>query len=1227
MTKKGKIFLALFAFIAFFAQKSQAQMETIRGYIFVSDSVAGFDEIAASARAMANASYGDEYKVFMYHAKRNYIKQKYNLKTPAPLQPVVTLFNNPLVSKTAALAAACDNEDFELATAQISAPSAVQGWLCQSGSNSGAGCGPLTINNNLNYTVYVGQGIDPVSGLLVQSYFDGATNATPSGNAFMRLNDASAGSKFARVTKTFIVTPSNALFQYAYFPVIEDGSHDCCSQSGFDIKLTVTNTVTNASTLLACPNISVAVPSAACVFTLPANAPVFTSTVLTAGPNAGSWLFHNWAESAIDLTAYINSQISIQITVKDCDQGGHASYCYFDAKCSPMTVTGNDIPFPAGTPSINLPTCGLLGATICAPDGMGPYSWAGQGVIAPYNAPLLTNQCYSTGINADFTLTMNPPGSCNPIERVITVTITPAPYLVASVVQPVCGSPTAQVSYSALGSASVNPVISFSPVPTSTAQTASNIGTAIFPAGTGVVTVQALDPLGCRATATVNINSSPPNVTVAIQNVNGSNSITCITPTIELAAISGYTYGSLTYYWSSSSFTNANQSIFVTSPSTMISVLATDPVTGCFATATIAIGLNQTAPSSSVGPTNQSIICGPGVVATATGTALSPTINVTHSWYVPNLDVPVQGGGQYSIFNPPVGTSTYVLTDNVNGCSTTRTLQVVSSAGAYPSFALTSVRNFTMGCATRSLTMFEIDSPDTSPSGGAMSFTVLPPGFSAPNYTYGIALGYTFSVPGNYTVIVRDNNNQCETRITLPLIQNTFAPSADVVAIPRILTCFTPTVRLEGSSTATPVAFSWAYNNNGNPNTVLNSSIMAQTNGSTAITATVVNNFSLTVTNTINECKTTTIVPIYQNIRPPRAVINGAGAIDCLNNQLQTLANGSTKDAAPGFFSPLGTAAVKWYGPSPQIEADTVAFYVARTVGTYTMFVMDRNNGCVTFTTATVADNRIYPVLLTQTTTALDCGAAGVGLSVTAVGLKAADVTASWVMPFPTPNVKGANTLTLTTDGVGEYVLSAVTNSNGCGSRIRVQVTNGSLTANFNPDQETGFAPLTVVFNNNSTSTSSVTGTSSITTVWSFGNGTTRTTTTNISTSAVYTQPGTYTVTTFSRKGACLDTVKKVIFVDIPSKLVIPNVFTPNGDNSNDVFFIKAANLSEISAIIYDRWGNKVYELTTDKGNIAWDGKNMTGKDAPDGTYFYIITAKGKDGQDYDSKGNVSLYR
>jgi hypothetical protein len=255
----------------------------------------------------------------------------------------------------------------------------------------------------------------------------------------------------SKLSKSFIVTPTNALFQYAYLPVIEDGSHACCGQAGFSIRLTVTNTVSGFVTVLTCPQISVSVPGAGCPFTPPPGSPVFLTTA------NGGFKYHNWAASAIDLTPYINNTtlgnlITLDVIVRDCDAGGHTGYAYFDARCAAMTVLGNNNPFPAGSTSFTLPTCGATSATICAPDGLGPYSWAGPGVTAPYNTPLMSNQCFTVGVSADFTLTMNPPGSCAPINRLMTVTITPAPLILSSITQAVCGTTAAVVGYTAAGS-------------------------------------------------------------------------------------------------------------------------------------------------------------------------------------------------------------------------------------------------------------------------------------------------------------------------------------------------------------------------------------------------------------------------------------------------------------------------------------------------------------------------------------------------------------------------------------------------------------------------------------------------------------------------------------------------------------------------------------------------------------------------------------------------------
>ncbi len=71
--------------------------------------------------------------------------------------------------------------------------------------------------------------------------------------------------------------------------------------------------------------------------------------------------------------------------------------------------------------------------------------------------------------------------------------------------------------------------------------------------------------------------------------------------------------------------------------------------------------------------------------------------------------------------------------------------------------------------------------------------------------------------------------------------------------------------------------------------------------------------------------------------------------------------------------------------------------------------------------------------------------------------------------------------------------------------------------------------------------------------------------------------------------------------------MLIPNVFTPNGDNVNDLFNIKFNCLKEITLTILNRWGQKLYEQTgvTD---IKWDG-NCNGNKVSSGTYFYSISA------------------
>jgi gliding motility-associated-like protein len=90
----------------------------------------------------------------------------------------------------------------------------------------------------------------------------------------------------------------------------------------------------------------------------------------------------------------------------------------------------------------------------------------------------------------------------------------------------------------------------------------------------------------------------------------------------------------------------------------------------------------------------------------------------------------------------------------------------------------------------------------------------------------------------------------------------------------------------------------------------------------------------------------------------------------------------------------------------------------------------------------------------------------------------------------------------------------------------------------------------------------------------------------------------------------------KTSFAQAPASepvIEIPNVFSPNGDGVNDVFKVSTANVTDIQAYIYDRWGNIVYYFWGVNG--FWDGRTWpAGEVCSAGTYYYIIKASPSDG-------------
>lgn len=69
--------------------------------------------------------------------------------------------------------------------------------------------------------------------------------------------------------------------------------------------------------------------------------------------------------------------------------------------------------------------------------------------------------------------------------------------------------------------------------------------------------------------------------------------------------------------------------------------------------------------------------------------------------------------------------------------------------------------------------------------------------------------------------------------------------------------------------------------------------------------------------------------------------------------------------------------------------------------------------------------------------------------------------------------------------------------------------------------------------------------------------------------------------------------------------LFVPEGFSPNGDMVNDKFVIKNTRGLTIDLKVFNRYGAVVY--TSDDYQNDWDGRNTTGQNLPDGTYFYVV--------------------
>jgi len=86
----------------------------------------------------------------------------------------------------------------------------------------------------------------------------------------------------------------------------------------------------------------------------------------------------------------------------------------------------------------------------------------------------------------------------------------------------------------------------------------------------------------------------------------------------------------------------------------------------------------------------------------------------------------------------------------------------------------------------------------------------------------------------------------------------------------------------------------------------------------------------------------------------------------------------------------------------------------------------------------------------------------------------------------------------------------------------------------------------------------------------------------------------------------------------------LPNVFSPNGDGNNDVFYVRGTGIETITLRIFNRWGNQVFE--SNNLNEGWDG-TYKGTIQNTSVFVYMLEVTFINGKTITKAGDISIIR
>ncbi|MBK8245166.1 MAG: gliding motility-associated C-terminal domain-containing protein [Saprospiraceae bacterium] len=517
---------------------------------------------------------------------------------------------------------------------------------------------------------------------------------------------------------------------------------------------------------------------------------------------------------------------------------------------------------------------------------------------------------------------------------------------------------------------------------------------------------------GCASSDTLLINDVRQ---LPIIDAGVNDLLTCKINSINLQG-SGPTNANTKINWTTNGgniSSNPNSYTPIINKSGWYIMTVTDTSNSCSSIDSVFIDENRIAPVAQLGP-DLVFKCSDTLI-TINANGSSQGNNIQYNWSSINGTIK-KGQGTRQIEVSSSGDYKLEVIDTINGCRDTASIKVTPDQNS----PIASINKpDTLTCKVIEITL---NAMAQSQSGNALSYQWKGSGGVIQNPT---TLNPKVDQPGTYILEVFDQVNGCSTQVVTNVILDNEMPMPNA-GKDELLNCKVTQISLDASKSTAKhgMNFQWSTTNGSvisNPN---QTKINIQSPGL----------YIMEVTDSYTGCLSTDTVEVKSDVQKPIANILNSDTLNCRNATVQI----------NGLGSSIGNRMqYNWTSTNGNILSDPKQLIIdVDRAGMYIIEVLDSVNGCVSYDTIQVIENKLKPIITIDNPKLLTCKILSTDLSA-----QLNNVSPNYTIQWHTNNgqiVSGQNTLNPKVNLKGIYYLKIINTENGCESIDSVTVSQNT---------------------------------------------------------------------------------------------------------------------------------------------------------------------------------------